>query len=65
MKLRDLLENVEVLEMTADPELDIRDVAYDSRKVTTGALFVAITVTKHLFLLLEWIQPRVTPLETA
>ena len=43
MKLRDLLENVQVLEMTADPELDIRDVAYDSRKVTTGALFVAIT----------------------
>ena len=43
MKLRDLLENVQVLEMTADPELDIRDVAYDSRKVTHGALFVAIT----------------------
>ena len=43
MKLRDLLENVQVLEMAADPELDIRDVAYDSRKVTHGALFVAIT----------------------
>ena len=43
MKLRQLLENIDVLEITADPELEIRDVAYDSRKVTPGALFVAIT----------------------
>jgi len=43
MKLRDLLENVEVLEIAVDSDLEIRDVAYDSRKVTPGALFVAIT----------------------
>ena len=29
--------------MTADPELEIENVVYDSRKVTPGCLFVAIT----------------------
>ena len=43
MKLKELLVGITVLEMTADPELDILSVAYDSRKVTSGGLFVAIS----------------------
>ena len=43
MKLKELLAGISVLEMTADPELDIVNVAYDSRKVTSGGLFVAIS----------------------
>ena len=43
MKLRELLKDIPVLECTADLELDILDVHYDSRKVTPGSLFVAVT----------------------
>ena len=43
MKLKELLAGISVTEMTADPELDIENVAYDSRKVTPGGLFVAIS----------------------
>ena len=43
MKLKDLLTGISVLEATADLELDIMNVAYDSRKVTAGSLFVAIS----------------------
>ncbi len=43
MKLKDLLQGVEVLEATADLEQNIEAVAYDSRKVTPGSLFIAIT----------------------
>ena len=43
MKLRDLLKNIPVLECTADPELEIGNVYYDSRKVTEGSLFVAVS----------------------
>ena len=43
MKLRELLKDIAVLECTADPELEITDVHYDSRKVTEGSLFVAVT----------------------
>ena len=43
MKLKDLLKGVSVLEWQADPERNIENVAYDSRKVTKGALFVAIS----------------------
>ena len=43
MKLRELLHEVRVLECTADLELDIPNVYYDSRKVTEGSLFVAIS----------------------
>ena len=42
MKLKDLLKGISVLESTADPELDIENVSYDSRKVTENSLFVAI-----------------------
>ena len=43
MKLKELLRNIPVLHHTADLELDITDVHYDSRKVTAGSLFVAVT----------------------
>ena len=43
MKLNELLMGVPVLEMTADPELEVGNVVYDTRKpVTAGSLFVAI-----------------------
>lgn len=43
MKLKELLRDVPVTECTADPEQDIGSIAYDSRKVQPGGLFVAIT----------------------
>ena len=42
MKLRDLLRDVPVLEVSADLEREITGIAYDSRKVLPGGLFVAI-----------------------
>ncbi len=43
MKLSDLLKGVCVLQTNVDMNMDIKEVAYDSRKVTEGALFVAIS----------------------
>ena len=43
MKLRELLKDIPVLETNADPELEISHVAYDSRKVSPGSLFAAIS----------------------
>ena len=43
MKLKELIKDMPGLEGTADPELEIGAVHYDSRKVTEGSLFVAIT----------------------
>ncbi len=43
MKLKELLKDIRVLACTADPELEIADIHYDSRKVTPGSLFVAIS----------------------
>lgn len=43
MKLKELLTDVTVLNATADMELDIKDIAYDSRKVQPGGMFVAIS----------------------
>lgn len=43
MKLKELLRNVQVLECTADLDLDVNSVYYDSRKVTEGSLFVAVS----------------------
>lgn len=43
MKLRDLLKNVDVLECTADMEMEIHSVSSDTRKdMTQGCLFVAL-----------------------
>ena len=43
MKLLELLKGITVLESNVSMELEISHVAYDSRKVETGGLFVAIT----------------------
>ena len=43
MKLKEMLRNIRVLEMTADPELEINYVYFDSRKVQPGSLFMAIS----------------------
>jgi len=42
MKLKDLLERVDIVELQGDPGMDITGVAYDSRIVRAGELFVAI-----------------------
>ena len=43
MKLKDLLQGIEVIKATADMDAQITSVAYDSRKVEKGSLFVAVT----------------------
>ena len=43
MKLKALLEGLQIIESTANLEQEITAVVYDSRKVTPGSLFVAIT----------------------
>ena len=43
MKLHELLKGITVLESTVDFDMNIEDVAYDSRKVKSGGLFVAIS----------------------
>ena len=43
MKLKELLAGVEVLGLHADENLPITGIAYDSRKVQPGDLFVAVT----------------------
>ena len=43
MKLKELLKGVSVLEMTADPELEVTDLCCDSRRAVPGALFVAVS----------------------
>ena len=42
MKLKELLEGVEILRLQADENMEVRDVRYDSRAVEQGDLFVAI-----------------------
>ena len=43
MKLKDLLAGVDVIRTTADINMEISGVAYDSRKVTAQSLFVAVS----------------------
>ena len=42
MKLKRLLSVLDVRECTADPELDIRDISFDSRTTQPGDLFAAV-----------------------
>ena len=42
MKLADLLEGIEVVEVAADMNMEIGDISYDSRNAKPGDLFVAI-----------------------
>lgn len=43
MKLKDLLIGIKVLKITADPEMEISNICYDSRKAESNCLFVAVT----------------------
>ena len=43
MKLKDLLKDIPVLQTNADMDTDITEIYYDSRKVTPGSLFVAVS----------------------
>ena len=43
MKLNELMNGIPVLETNVDMELEVTDVAYDSRKVQPSGMFVAIT----------------------
>ena len=43
MKLKELLSGIEVLKTNVNMETEIASVVYDSRKVTPGSLFVAVT----------------------
>jgi UDP-N-acetylmuramoyl-L-alanyl-D-glutamate--2,6-diaminopimelate ligase len=42
MKLRELLSDLHIQSMTADPELTVTGVSYDSRQTRPGDLFVAV-----------------------
>ncbi len=42
MKLAELLQGIDILELRADPETEISGVSYDSRQTKPGDLFVAI-----------------------
>ena len=53
MKLKELLQGLTVLSSTADLEMEISDVSYDSRNTKPGDLFVAMTgfaVDGHAFI---------------
>ena len=43
MKLKDILQDVEILDIHADMEMNVEGVTYDSRQVRPGWVFVAIT----------------------
>ena len=43
MKLFDLIEKLDILESTADFNIDISEVCYDSRKAVPGSLFIAVS----------------------
>jgi len=43
MKLRELLDGISIVKTNADMNMEIGTVAYDSRKVVPGSMFVAIT----------------------
>ena len=43
MKLKDLMNDIKVLESNVSMDTQINGIAYDSRKVTPGSLFAAIT----------------------
>ncbi len=43
MKLNQLLAGISVVKMNVRPDMEITSVVYDSRKVTAGCMFVAVT----------------------
>ena len=47
MKLKILLDQLEIVSATADPETEILGISYDSRKTCPGDLFVASAEAKQ------------------
>lgn len=45
IRLKEILNKVSLLSTSGDPELEILNIAFDSRKVSSGSLFVATTGT--------------------
>ena len=43
MKLSDIIKDIEVIRMNADPDLEINGISYDSRNTAPGDMFVAVT----------------------
>ena len=43
MKLSDIIKDIEVIRMNADPDLEINGISYDSRSTAQGDMFVAVT----------------------
>ena len=43
MKLKELLKDIDVVEMTASYDAEIGGISYDSRKTRQGDAFVAVT----------------------
>ena len=53
MKLGEILKNIDILELHADPATEISDISYDSRTTGPGELFVAVSgfaVDGHRFI---------------
>ncbi len=42
MTLQELIRDIPVIEIAGDPDMDIRAIEYDSRKVRSGSLFLAL-----------------------
>ena len=45
MKLKDIIANCNLLEITGEKDLDILDITFDSRQVHEGSLFFAVKGT--------------------
>ena len=45
-KLKDILERVNVLEISGDADIDVREICFDSRKASAGSIFTAVRGTK-------------------
>ena len=46
MKIKEILTNCNLMEIEGDKDIDIRDLAFDSRKVKDGSLFFAVRGTQ-------------------
>ena len=46
MRVRELLEGIEVVSLTIPPDMEITQVCADSRAVQKGSLFVAVNGTR-------------------
>ncbi len=42
MRIKQLIDGMEIVDFQGDPDLEITDIAYDSRAIEPGALFVAL-----------------------